>query len=98
MGLNQRHCPCKGHALPLSYRAIEFLLPLLHAERNMPTVVKIVPSFRGVDGVALEKVRAFWRTNRPEANPELATVCILDLCDEVERLLKENAELQERQC
>lgn len=63
----------------------------------MPTFVKIVPSFREVDGLALEKIRKFWRTNKPEANPELATVCILDLCDEVERLLKENAELRERQ-
>lgn len=52
----------------------------------MSTVVKIIDSYKGPNGISMEKLRAVWRTVRPQDAPEAATVCLLDLCDEVDRL------------
>jgi hypothetical protein len=55
-------------------------------ETGMSTVVKIIDSYKGPNGISMEKLRAVWRTVRPQDAPEAATVCLLDLCDEVDRL------------
>ena len=50
------------------------------------TVVKIVPQMKSGDGLDTGVIREFWRKTKPAAAPDSATVNILDLCDEVDRL------------
>jgi hypothetical protein len=70
------------------------------------TTVKIVPSMRAEDGsldvsrmrpgVGLPHVTYFWSRNRVEDNPEVASVCLLDLCTEVQRLRAELLVMKEK--
>ena len=50
------------------------------------TVVKIVSQMKTGDALNTTAIREFWRRTKPAAAPDNATVNIIDLCDEVDRL------------
>jgi hypothetical protein len=50
------------------------------------TVVRIVPQMKTASGLSVDSIREFWRRTKPEEAPDSATVNLLDLCDEVDRL------------
>lgn len=51
------------------------------------TVVRIVKQMKTIDGLlSTDSIREFWRKTKPSAAPDSATVNLLDLCDEVDRL------------
>lgn len=61
------------------------------------TTVKIVPSMRAVDGsLDVSRMTYFWSRNRVEDNPEVASVCLLDLCTEVQKLRTELLTMKEK--
>lgn len=50
------------------------------------TVVKIVSQMKTGDALNTTAIREFWRKTKPAAAPDNATVNIIDLCDEVDKL------------